>query len=701
MSNPPKEIVLPKEGQRNILITSALPYVNNVPHLGNIIGSVLSADVYSSIYISGTDEYGTATETRALAKNKTPREICDHYHTVHNEIYEWFNIGFDRFGRTSTQHQTEIAQDIFLKLHARGLTLTKDVEQLYCERCERYLADRHVHGVCPHCAYDDARGDQCDACIKLLNPTELLLPRCMVDNSTPVLKRTKHIFLDLRQTQARLGQFVDDRSAIWSANSVSITNSWLKQSELRPRCITRDLKWGTQVPLEEFSDRVFYVWFDAPIGYLSITKAYTDHWEQWWKNPDKVQLVQFMGKDNVPFHTVIFPSSLIGTGEQYTLLHNLSTTEYLKFENSKFSKSRGTGIFGDDARSSGIDADLWRFYLIYVRPETSDTVFSWDDFCLKTTELNNNFGNLVSRVLKLMNAILGGKTPAIELNDADRKYVKEVDVLYKEYLDALEKVHIKDGLRTALAISKHANQYFQENKPWELRNNGDIQRCGTVLTVALNTIKLLATVFEPFIPTITQSVHDQLNCQPTKYTESFVFLIEEGHEIAKDIEPLIKKIEDFSLDMRVAEIVGVESHPKLDSLYVVSVKCTGYPKDWTMLMKSTFDRKDLYNKRVVVLLYLKPVKHDGIACDGVILVASNGTEMSLVTSTKALGSRVNAKGSRLNPRSHLDYEKEFQCLAVTLTGNITYKGKDLFASNGESLLTTEKPLTFGNIIYRY
>eukprot|EP01133_Synstelium_polycarpum_P006251 gene6251-7248_t len=719
MSNPPSEVVLPKEGQRNILITSALPYVNNVPHLGNIIGCVLSGDVYSRlkgyncIYVCGTDEYGTATETKALAEGKTPKEICDHYHKIHKEIYEWFNIGFDKFGRTSTDSQTEIAQDIFMKLHNKGLTSIDEIEQLYCEKCSMFLADRYVEGVCPHCAFEDARGDQCDACTKMLNPTDLLRPRCKLDGSSPVLRKTKHIFLDLPQIQKRLDDFVEDRSSIWSANSVNITNSWVK-GELKPRCITRDLKWGTPVPLEEFKNKVFYVWFDAPIGYLSITKEYTPEWEQWWKNPANVQLVQFMGKDNVPFHTVIFPSSLIGTEDPYTLLHNLSTTEYLNYETGKFSKSRNTGVFGDGARNTGIPSDIWRFYLLSNRPEASDSTFSWDDFSLKTAELMNNFGNLVNRVLKMYNAILGGKTPAIELNEADKKFVAEVDIQYKEYLGSLEKVYLKDGLKIAMAISKLGNQYMQENKAWELQTS-DIKRCGTILTVLVNTIKLLATIFEPYLPTITQTIHDQLNYPPTKYQDSFVFLIEEGHEISKDIEPIIKRIEpadlkrfrtdfaggvedEFPLDLRVALITEVEPHPSADSLYVIKADIgNGVSKRVVAGLKSTHSREELCNKKVALLVNLKPGKFKGIVSEGMIVVADDGTKVSLLTSQQEVGSKVNAKGCKIAPKSSIDYQKEFMILDLKIaeTGEITYKGKALHVNNEP--LATEKNLVSGKL----
>jgi methionyl-tRNA synthetase len=292
--------ILPKEGTRNVLITSALPYVNNVPHLGNIIGCVLSADVfarycrlmgYNSLYVCGTDEYGTATEVKALEEGKTPKEICDHYHKIHKQIYDWFDCDFDNFGRTTTEWQTKITQDIFTKLH-KNYTYEEVIEQFYDVKESMFLADRFVSGTCPLCGYHDARGDQCDQCGKLLNATDLLNPKSKVSGSTPEIRQSKHVFIDLPKIQPIHEKWFERAAdkGQWTANSIQFTSALLKEG-LKGRCITRDLKWGTPIPLEDYKNKVFYVWFDAPIGYLSITAGYADHeWEKWWKNPENVQL---------------------------------------------------------------------------------------------------------------------------------------------------------------------------------------------------------------------------------------------------------------------------------------------------------------------------------------------------------------------------------------------------------------------------
>jgi len=330
------EKILPKANEQNFLVTSALPYVNNTPHLGNIIGSVLSADVFARyhkarnhncLYICGTDEYGTATETKAIEDGVTPQQLCDKYHTIHRQIYEWFEIGFDKFGRTTTDEQTRIAQEIFMALYDNGYLQEESQTQLYCTKHDGFLADRFVEGTCPLCGFVDARGDQCDSCGKLLNPFELIDPRCKLDGTKPDIRDTTHIFLCLDKLQPELEQWVAKSSeeGQWAMNGRSITDSWLKEG-LHSRCITRDMRWGTSVPLEGFRDKVLYVWFDACIGYVSITATYTDEWEKWWRNPNNVKLFQFLGKDNVPFHTVVFPSSQIGTRQEWTMLNHLSTT---------------------------------------------------------------------------------------------------------------------------------------------------------------------------------------------------------------------------------------------------------------------------------------------------------------------------------------------------------------------------------------
>ncbi|VDN11468.1 unnamed protein product [Dibothriocephalus latus] len=370
-------------GIRNILITSALPYVNNVPHLGNLIGSLLSANIfsiycelagYNVLSICGTDEYGTAIEAKAQTEGLSPSQVAEKYSALHQQVYDWFDIHFDYFGRTSTQKHTES------------------------------LADRLVEGICYFCKADGARGDQCDACGKLINAVELIQPRCSTCGTTPVVQSSDHLFLDLPKLERQVASFfeqrVNDPSANWTQVAQSISRAWLRDG-LKQRCITRDLKWGVPVPLKKFGHKVFYVWFDAPMGYLSITANYTPDWRLWWQPPTDiapVEYFQFMAKDNVPFHASIFPACLLGVNEGYTMVKNLIAVDYLNYEGKKFSKSRSVGVFGDNAKETGIDSNIWRFYLAYIRPENQDSTFSWEDFATKNnSELLNNLGNFINR----------------------------------------------------------------------------------------------------------------------------------------------------------------------------------------------------------------------------------------------------------------------------------------------------------------
>lgn len=550
--------ILPKDGERNILITSALPYVNNVPHLGNIVGSVLSADIYAryakarnynTLFVCGTDEYGTATETKALEEGVTPRELCDKYNKIHAEVYEWFQIGFDHFGRTTTQQQTDIAQDIYLKLEKNGFLEEQSMEQLYCPEHKGFLADRYVEGICPKCQYEDARGDQCDKCGGLLDSFELIKPRCKLDGTTPEVRTSQHVFLSLDKLEEREKEWFlkQSEAGAWSKNSKTITNSWLREG-LRPRCITRDLKWGTPVPSEKFKEKVLYVWFDAPIGYVSITANYTEKWESWWKNPKDVQLYQFMGKDNVPFHTVIFPSTQLGTGEDWTMLHHLNTTEYLQYEGGKFSKSRGVGVFGNNAKDSGISPSVWRYYLASVRPETSDSQFSWDDFQSRNNnELLANLGNFCNRIIKFVNAKYNGVIPKYDTAHLGAGVYEtlssDLNQLIKSYNEEMEAVHERRGLEVAMSISARGNQFLQENKLDNTTYNDSPDKSDAIVGVGLNIVYLVASVIYPYMPETAETIYSMLNAPKLAIQDDFKLALKGEHNIGK-AQYLFKRIED-------------------------------------------------------------------------------------------------------------------------------------------------------------
>lgn len=646
---------------KKILITSALPYVNNVPHLGNIVGCVLSADVFArfnrsigneTLFVCGTDEHGTTTEAKAAEEGLTPREVCDKYYAIHKSVYEWFNISFDIFGRTSDKIHAKITQDIFLKLKENGFIHPKEVEQLYCDKCEKFLADRFVEGECPYCKFNDARGDQCDACGKLLTPTELKNPRCKIHNSPPVIKSTKHLFLDLKKLQAPLERWVEIQSkeGKWSQNAITTTNSWFKEG-LLPRAITRDLKWGIPVPLEEFKDKVFYVWFDAPIGYISITAKLTDSWQDWWKKPDETLLYQFMAKDNIPFHTIIFPASLMGTTEKYTLLHHISSTEYLQYEGGKFSKSRNIGVFGDDAKNSGIPSDAYRYYLLINRPETADSVFSWDEFGARiNNELVANIGNFVNRTLTFIDKYLGKKVTECELSDKDVEFLEKIKELEGTVTENLQNVEIKSALKNIMAISHLSNQYFQECAPWKSRTENE-ERCRISLYILVNVVKDLAILIKPYLPDTSKNIFLQLDI-PKKDWHDLGRLSIKDHTIGEpkilfekiDNKQIAKLKERFSgekkdilikeeerskenlfsmLNLKVGKIIDVKKHANADKLFIEEVDLGTEKRQIISGLAGHYTTDELLGKKVIIVTNLKTAKIRGVESHGMLLAAEN------------------------------------------------------------------------------
>lgn len=508
------------------LITSSLPYVNNVPHLGNIIGSVLSADVYSkysklkgypTLYICATDEYGTATEIKAKELKTTPEKICSEFRKIHKKVYDFFNISFDYFGKTSTKEHNFVTQDFFTKLEKNGYISEKEIEQTYCPNDMLFLADRFIEGKCPHCKSDKAKGDQCDTCGKLLDPQDLIEPKCKLCQTTPVLKKTKHLYFVIEKLKKELLDFTKSSSG-WSKNALSTTLKLL-ENELEDKPITRDLKWGVPVPKAGYENKVFYVWFDAVLGYISATMEYLPKkWQEWWLS-ENTQLYQFMAKDNIIFHTVLLPAMMIGYKEKFwAKLYHINSSEYLNYETSKFSKSLKIGVFGDDVIKIGLPADLWRFYLLYNRPETSDSTFKWEQFFKDiNTNLVDNLGNLLNRVCVFLEKHF---YKTIDLGEKD---LKIINFEYQEWIKFvlqeetkiekyLEKVKLKSALHQIFSLIKAGNKLFQEEEPWKIiKNNKDKVRYLLYLLVAL--IKDLAIMLLPYIPQLAKKILINLNLE--------------------------------------------------------------------------------------------------------------------------------------------------------------------------------------------
>jgi methionyl-tRNA synthetase len=751
------------------LITSALPYVNNVPHLGNLI-QVLSADAfarfcrlrrYETLYVCGTDEYGTATENRAAEEGVSPRELCDRYHAIHADIYRWFNISFDKFGRTSTPIQTEVTQDIFKKLDKAGFITEQTVEQLHCAHCGRFLADRYIRGVCPHCGSADARGDQCEACGKLLDPTELKEPRCSACCATPSPQSTKHLYIDLPRLKGRLEAWIKTASVtgFWANNAIRMTEAWIRDG-LRERAITRDLKWGIPVPRPGYEHKVFYVWFDAPIGYISITgnlgdeiakgsgglraQSHVANWRDfvnyWWKSPGEVELFQFIGKDNIPFHTVIFPSSLLGSGDNWTMLHHMSSTEYLNYESGKFSKSRGIGVFGTDVMEPGIPADVWRFYIFYNRPEKADALFTWKDFQEKVNgELIGNLGNLVNRTLSFVTRYYGGKLPA---GTPDPEFWETARRFENSIAEKLDRAELRDAFREVFELSSFANKYFQDAEPWRLRKE-DPSKAEAVIRDLAYIVRDLAVLIEPYMPQAAAKIasffgqvlgtelswndigrpdgiapHAELQSEVlfAKLEDDLVETLRERYsgsqkerekmENTGTAEPSarakIARSFAATLDLRVAKIEKIERHPKADKLYIIGIETgegvSGTREERTIVsgLVPFYREEALLGKRIIVAYNLKPAKLRGIESKGMLLAAGDhkgaGPDGESAERCEVLDAGDTPTGTRLLPEGEAAAEAPPE-IDIDTFFSIPIAAKDFMVqSGGTALCLAGKPV---------
>lgn len=530
-----------------ILITSALPYVNGVPHLGHLVGCLLPSDVYARymrmmghevLYVCGTDEHGTPSEVGAAKEGMDVADYCLKYHNRHKEAYDAFNLSFDYFGRTSSEQNREITYHIFEQLDKNGLIEEESIKQIFSIDDNRFLPDRYVTGTCPHCGYDKARGDQCENCTKVLDPTELINPRSTISGSTNLeVRETKHLFLNLPKLEKQLAEWVKSKEPFWPDVAYSIAQKWLKEG-LRPRCITRDLKWGFPVPKKGFEDKVFYVWFDAPIGYLGITKQWADekpgerNWKDWWLDAKDVYYVQFMGKDNVPFHSISFPATLLGTGENWTKVDYLKGMSYLTFEGGKFSKSEQRGVFAEDAVKE-FPADYWRYWLISNAPEASDSSFTFDLFAgVVNKDLNGVLGNFVSRVMKMTASKIGAEVPAGgEMTEVEEKLIADLQEKADNYCKYMEGLEFKKAMNELRAIWVDGNNYISVTEPWTVIKT-DPARAAAILRVCLNLIRIYALLSAPVMPETSAKILAKFGLNAADMP------VLKGFNVAKEIEAL-------------------------------------------------------------------------------------------------------------------------------------------------------------------
>ena len=558
-----------------ILVTSALPYINGVPHLGHMVGCLLPSDVYARymrmmgnevLYVVGTDEHGTTSEVGALKAGMDVQAYCDMNHDRHYRTYKDFELSFDYFGRTSSEQNKEITYHIFEQLDKNGFIEERTVKQIYSVDDKMFLADRYITGTCPYCGYDKARGDQCENCTKVLEPIDLIDARSTISGSKNLeVRETKHLFLNLPKIEPKLREWLKTKEAFWPEVAYSIAQKWIKEG-LQPRCITRDLKWGFPVNKAGYEDKVFYVWFDAPIGYIGITKQWSDekpeerNWKDWWYGAKDVRHVEFMGKDNVPYHAITFPATLLGTGEPWTQVDYLKGFSYLTYEGGKFSKSEQRGIFAEDAVKE-FPADYWRYWLMSNVPESSDSSFSFDLFAgVVNKDLNGVLGNFVSRVLKMTASKIGNEVPAGgELTSVENELIANLQQHTDDYFKYMNELEFRKALNELRAIWVEGNNYISVSEPWTVIKT-DAERAAAILRVCINLIRIFAILSAPIMPDVAAKMLAKLHLDAKDMP------LLKGFNIAKEITA-VKAGQPFEVGDMLFERITPERVEELKQKY--------------------------------------------------------------------------------------------------------------------------------------
>ena len=565
---------MPKFGK--ILVTSAWPYINVIPHLGNLVGSVLSADVAARYYrlrgddvlmVSGSDEHGTPIEVEAMRQGITPKELTDRNHARVAELFSQWGASFDNYTRTESPVHRKFVQETLMKIYKNGYIFSRETQMLYCEHDQRFLPDRFVEGKCPYCGGERARGDQCDLCGRLLEPTFLLEPYCVICGNKPTVKTTRHWYIDLSRFSDPLIQYITENKQL-PANAKNFSVNWIKEG-LKPRAVTRDVNWGIPAPFPEAEGKTIYVWVDAVLGYVSATIEYCrsigepEKWREFWFDK-AAKTLYFVGKDNIPFHTIILPALLLASGEDYNLPWNVSATEFLQFKGEKASKSQRIGIWIDEALEL-FPADYWRFFLMATRPESKDSNFSWDVFLEKiNADLNDTLGNFIHRTLTFINSKFNGEIPEPKLTAEDEVVLQAVKEKVETAAQELEETKLQSAANTLISIGRIGNQYLNEKEPWKLVKTNR-EKAATVLYVTAQVVKAITVVSAPFMPAKAEQLWQALNLSGSVHAgrwKDAVKPLEAGHKIAKT-KPLFRKIDanEKKLDEMLAAVRAKMAKP--------------------------------------------------------------------------------------------------------------------------------------------
>ena len=672
-----------------IIVTSALPYANGPIHLGHLSGAYLPADIFvrykrltksDIIYVCGSDEHGVPITITADKEKLTPQDIINRYHESNKAAFAKFGMSFDIYSRTSipTHHQT--AQDFFMSYNNQGILTEKKTLQFYDEKAGMFLPDRYVEGTCPKCGYDEARSDECEKCGDLYDPSELINPKSKISGGTPELKETSHWYFPLGKYQERLEKYINEANEKfnWKDNVLNYCKGWFKDG-LKDRAVTRDLDWGVKVPLENANAKVLYVWFEAVLGYISATKELfkesnnPDEWKEYWQN-ENTRYIAFIGKDNIVFHTIIFPAMLMAwndtNDEKFVLPENVPANEFLNFEGKKFSKSRGWGIDVEQFLEI-FPADSLRYTLAANLPENKDTDFYWKEFQAKSnSELADILGNFINRTFIFASKHFDEKVPERgELETIDKEMLALISEAPKKIGNLIEKYKIRDAVFEMMSLARAGNKYFNDSEPWVSVKN-DKTRTATTVNICLKTIYTLAEVFSPVIPFSTEKIFKMLNVKSSDWNEIGNKEFEVGHQLNKS-EILFTKIEDktidaeilkwsnlatveekeeekfpeitfedfMKVDLKVAEIIAAENVKKSKKLLKLQVKIGKTERQVVAGIAQSYKPENLIGKKVVMVANLKPAILFGLESQGMILaIEDENGKLNVVEVTNSLNS---------------------------------------------------------------
>lgn len=653
---------------KRTLVTTALPYANGPVHIGHLAGVYVPADIYTRylrlkgedvIMIGGSDEHGVPITLKAKSEGVTPQDIVDRYHTIIKDSFEEFGISFDIYSRTSSGIHAKTASDFFRKLYDKGEFIEKTSLQYYDEEANQFLADRYITGTCPHCHNERAYGDQCEACGTSLNATDLIDPKSAISGSKPVLRETKHWYLPLDKWEPTLREWILENHKEWKTNVYGQCKSWLDMG-LQPRAVSRDLDWGVPVPVEGAEGKVLYVWFDAPIGYISNTKELLpDTWEKYWKDKD-TRMIHFIGKDNIVFHCIVFPAMLMAEGS-YILPENVPANEFLNLEGDKISTSRNWAVWLHEyLKDFPGKQDVLRYVLTANAPETKDNDFTWKDFQARNNnELVAVLGNFVNRALVLTGKYFEGKVPqAGALTEYDEETLREFAGVKSQVENYLDNFRFRDALKEAMNLARIGNKYLADTEPWKLAKT-DMPRVATILNLSLQIAANLAIAFEPFLPFSAAKLRRMLNMQQCDWARlGHTDILPVGQELGK-AELLFEKIEDSAIDAQIEKLqatkkanelknhqtapvrenIEFETFGKLDIRVGKVLECQKVPKADKLLQFKIDDGlggrtivsgiakhyapEDLVGKNVCFVANLAPRKLKGIESQGMILSAED------------------------------------------------------------------------------